>query len=248
MFFRNIEPWECSLLFPWFQCVEQKAGAPVWLRLICGPRATSLAVCTIVVLLCRVCTSLLCVCTSLCHDCTSLWRVCTSLCPDCTSVTTSLDDLLDTHLSIVFSSDAEYPMPFRNLVNSASWHIVKTSGAALHARKLRHHFWGTKEIFGASAAVSEQSKKRLLIVIDKHGLRLQLSWALCWQGYHVTNLNTCPIWRTQKPLSHSKTLLLLNVYHCSIIFYWPLSTSSCWQNHMIDTESQGTTNGIWRPR
>ena len=120
MFFRNIEPWECSLLFPWFQCVEQKAGAPVWLRLICGPRATSLAVCTIVVLLCRVCTSLLCVCTSLCHDCTSLWRVCTSLCPDCTSVTTSLDDLLDTHLSIVFSSDAEYPMPFRNLVNSTS--------------------------------------------------------------------------------------------------------------------------------
>ena len=58
MFFRNIEPWECSLLFPWFQCVEQKAGAPVWLRLICGPRATSLAVCTIVVLLCHVCTSL----------------------------------------------------------------------------------------------------------------------------------------------------------------------------------------------
>ena len=55
MFFRNIEPWECSLLFPWFQCVEQKAGAPVWLRLICGPRATSLAVCTIVVLLCHDC-------------------------------------------------------------------------------------------------------------------------------------------------------------------------------------------------
>ena len=62
-------------------------------------------------------------CDAFVRRCTSLWCV-------CTSVTTSLDDLLDTHLSIVFSSDAEYPMPFRNLVNSASWHIiVKTSGA-----------------------------------------------------------------------------------------------------------------------
>ena len=80
-------------------------------------------------------------------------------------------------------------------------HIVKTSGAAMHSRELRHHFWGTKEIFGASA-VSEQSKKRLLIVIDKHGLRLQLSWALCWQGYHVTNLNTCT-------MAHTKTFITL---------------------------------------
>ena len=92
-------------------------------------------------------------------------------------------------------------------------HIVKTSGAAMHSRELRHHFWGTKEIFGASA-VSEQSKKRLLIVIDKHGLRLQLSCrALCWQGYHVTNLNTCSIWHTKniitlKDMAFTKCLSL----------------------------------------
>ena len=188
MFFRNIEPWECSLLFPWFQCVEQKAGAPVWLRLICGPRANSLAVCTIVVLLCHVCTSL------------------------CRARLYVVVSRLYVGHNITWRSARHTPLNcfqlWRWIPNAISKfgelyllrHIVKTSGAAMHSRELRHHFWGTKEIFGASAAVSEQSKKRLLIVIDKHGLRLQLSWALCWQGYHVTNLNTCSMFN----MAHKK--------------------------------------------
>ena len=127
----------------------------MWLRLICGPRATSLAVCTIVVLLCH---------------------VCTSLCHDCTSVTTSLDDLLDTHLSIVFSSDTEYQIHLKS-------GELRTSGVA----RARGTTWGTKGANSLSTSASEQSKKRLLILIDKHGLKLSMLLTV-----HVTILYNIP--------------------------------------------------------
>ena len=55
--------------------------------------------------------------------------------------------------------------------------IVKTSGVA----RARDTTWGTKGANAFATSASEQSKKRLLILIDKHGLKLDLNSVLGWQ-------------------------------------------------------------------
>ena len=112
--FRNIERWECAVLFPWFQCVEQGGRCSDYCqRLICGGHRLT-------------------------------WR------------------FYDTHLSIVFSADAEYEIYLKfGEVFRCRWNcarIVETSGTSACSTPLeeqREKSWLLPQM-----PCEEQSKKR----------------------------------------------------------------------------------------